>query len=216
MHTFHHRLICADLSVHCIDFDTTTFNETDLLWLPHHSRLQNAVLKRKAEHLAGRIAAHHALNDHAIDAIPAIGEQGQPVWPAGIFGSISHSNHCALAVVAPYPVGIDLETIMTAEHSQQLKKGIIDQQEEQILSDSELPFPLALTLAFSAKESLYKSLSQQISTIPGFDAAKVIDISLQHITLQLNHYFAPQFDGTCYVIRWQQRKDQVITLMVLR
>lgn len=215
MYILHQKLLYANLALHCIDFDPTTFSETDLLWLPYHSQLQNSVNKRKAEHLAGRIAAYYALNDYGIDAIPAIGEQRQPLWPAGIFGSISHSANRALAVAAPYPVGIDLETIMTVEHSQQLKKGIINQPEEQILCHSGLPFRLALTLAFSAKESLYKALSQQISTIPGFNAAHITNITAQHITLQLNHSFAPQFDGKRYVIWWWWHEDQVITLFSL-
>ena len=40
-----------------VDFDAATFQPDDLLLLPHHKRLENAVRQRKAEHLAGRIAA---------------------------------------------------------------------------------------------------------------------------------------------------------------
>ncbi|MGS6180459.1 enterobactin synthase subunit EntD, partial [Enterobacter sichuanensis] len=61
MHTTHRTLILANHTVHHITFDPTTFTEADLLWLPHLAELANAGRKRKAEHLAGRIAAAHAL-----------------------------------------------------------------------------------------------------------------------------------------------------------
>ena len=79
---------------------------------PHHAQLANAGRKRKADHLAGRIAAAHALPDHTV---PAIGPSGEPLWPQGISGSITHSGTQAIAVVTQYPalIGIDCETILS-------------------------------------------------------------------------------------------------------
>ncbi|MGC0103693.1 enterobactin synthase subunit EntD, partial [Enterobacter asburiae] len=61
MHTTHTTFILAGHPVHHVTFDPNTFTDADLLWLPHHAELSNAGRKRKAEHLAGRIAAAHAL-----------------------------------------------------------------------------------------------------------------------------------------------------------
>ncbi|EOV3151020.1 hypothetical protein ACOBY2_002032, partial [Cronobacter malonaticus] len=36
-----------------VDFASDTFTPADLLWLPHHAMLANAVARRQAEHLAG-------------------------------------------------------------------------------------------------------------------------------------------------------------------
>nr|WP_320204601.1 hypothetical protein [Cronobacter sakazakii] len=48
-----------------VDFSPDTFTPADLLWLPHHAMLANAVAQRQAEHLAGRIAAVAALKARA-------------------------------------------------------------------------------------------------------------------------------------------------------
>ena len=107
MHTTHTTFILAGHTVHHVTFAPTTFTDADLLWLPHHAELSNAGRKRKAEHLAGRIAAAHALPDHTV---PGIGPSGEPLWPEGVSGSITHSGTQAMAVAVRYPdalIGID-------------------------------------------------------------------------------------------------------------
>ena len=61
MHTTHTTLTFADHTLHIVEFDPDSFHEHDMLWLPHHTQLLSSGRKRKAEHLAGRIAAVHAL-----------------------------------------------------------------------------------------------------------------------------------------------------------
>ena len=86
MRTTHSTFRLAGTTVHQITFDPTTFTDADLLWLPHHNALAHAVPKRKAEHLAGRLAAAHALQEYGSTAIPAIGSSGEPLSP----GRVSH------------------------------------------------------------------------------------------------------------------------------
>ena len=69
MHTTHSTFSLAGHTLHRITFDPATFTDADLLWLPHHAQLADAGRKRKADHLAGRIAAAHALPDHTMPAI---------------------------------------------------------------------------------------------------------------------------------------------------
>ena len=90
-----------------------------------------------------------------------------------LFGSISHGASTALAVVSTHPVGLDIEAIFTQQTAVELADGIIDNHERPILHHSELPFPLALTLAFSAKESLYKAFSTRHPGYQGFTSAKL-------------------------------------------
>jgi 4'-phosphopantetheinyl transferase EntD len=71
MHTTHTTLTFADHTLHIVEFDPDTFQEHDLFWLPHHTQLQSCGRKRKAEHLAGRIAAVHALREYGIKTVPA-------------------------------------------------------------------------------------------------------------------------------------------------
>lgn len=60
---YHHTLSLAGYTIQQIDFDPATFQPEDLLWLPYHASLNGWGRKRQAEHLAGRIAAVHALRE---------------------------------------------------------------------------------------------------------------------------------------------------------
>ncbi|MCD9160434.1 enterobactin synthase subunit EntD, partial [Escherichia coli] len=129
MHTTHSTFSLAGHTLHRITFDPTTFTDADLLWLPHHAQLADAGRKRKSDHLAGRIAAAHALNERVI---PGIGPSGEPLWPQGISGSITHSGTQAMAVVVRDRlalIGIDCETILPENEAREIKDGVIDARE---------------------------------------------------------------------------------------
>ncbi|CZW82016.1 enterobactin synthase subunit EntD [Enterobacter hormaechei] len=212
MHTTHSTFSLAGHTLHRITFDPATFTDADLLWLPHHAQLADAGRKRKADHLAGRIAAAHALPDHTM---PAIGPSGEPLWPQGISGSITHSGTQAIAVVTQYPalIGIDCETILFENEAREIKDGIIDTQEEPVLSRQGYPFALALTLVFSAKESLFKALFPQVQAWMGFDCARVTRLDDKTLTLALTRQLAGFEEGTAFPLHWQQHGEQVITLL---
>ena len=212
MHTTHTTLTFADHTLHIVEFDPDTFQEHDLFWLPHHTQLQSCGRKRKAEHLAGRIAAVHALREYGIKTVPGIGGQRQPLWPQKLFGSISHSTSTALAVVSTHPVGLDIEAIFTPQTAVELADGIIDNHEHQILQHACLPFPLALTLVFSAKESLYKAFSNQASGLPGFTSAKITALTTQQLTLQIMPSFSANLGNQEVNVHWFQRDKNIVTL----
>ena len=213
MHPTHRTFILAGHTVHRITFDPTTFTDADLLWLPHHAQLGDAGRKRKAEHLAGRIAAAHALPDHPI---PGIGTSGEPLWPDGISGSITHSGTQAMAVVVRHPtalVGIDCEAILAERDAREIQDGIIDAQEAMGLTRSGYPFALALTLAFSAKESLFKALFPQVKTYMGFDCARITRLNEKTLTLALPRPQADFKENTLFTVHWLLDGNQVITLL---
>lgn len=213
MHTTHRTLILANHTVHHITFDPTTFTDADLLWLPHHAELANAGRKRKAEHLAGRIAAAHALPDHTV---PGIGPSGEPLWPEGISGSITHSGTQAMAVVVRHPdarVGIDCEAILPDSEAREIQDGIIDAQEAMCLTRSGYPFALALTLTFSAKESLFKALFPQVKTFMDFDCARITRLDERTLTLALTRPQADFKENTLFTLHWLLDGNQVITLL---
>ena len=212
MHTTHRTFILAGHTVHHVTFDPTTFTDADLLWLPHHAELANAGRKRKAEHLAGRIAAAHALPDHTV---PGIGPSGEPLWPEGVSGSITHSGTQAIAVVTQYPalIGIDCETILSENEAREIKDGIIDTQEEPVLSRLGYPFALALTLAFSAKESLFKALFPRVQSWMGFESTRVTHLDDKALTLALTLQRAGYAKATAFTVHWRQHGEQAITLL---
>lgn len=216
MHTTHSTFSLAGHTVHHVTFDPTTFTDADLLWLPHHAELSNAGRKRKAEHLAGRIAAAHALGAIHERAIPGIGPSGEPLWPKGVSGSITHSGTQAMAVVTchhPVIIGIDCETILSEKEAQEIKDGVIDVQEEIILSLSGYPFPLALTLAFSAKESLFKALFPRVQSWMGFESTRVTHLDDKALTLALTLQRAGYAKATAFTVHWRQHGEQAITLL---
>ncbi len=212
MHTAHSTFSLAGLTLHHITFDPATFTDADLLWLPHHAELSHAGRKRKADHLAGRIAAAYALNERTI---PGIGPSGEPLWPDGISGSITHSGTQAMAVVAPYPalIGIDSEAILAENEAREIKDGIIDAQEERVLSRSDYPFALALTLVFSAKESLFKALFPKVKSYMGFDSARITMLDKETLMLALTRPLTGFDEGTAFTLHWLHNGDGVITLL---
>ncbi|POP43439.1 enterobactin synthase subunit EntD [Superficieibacter electus] len=212
MHTTSTTFRLASHRLHRVDFLPDTFREHDLLWLPHHHQFTHAGRKRKAEHLAGRIAAMYALGEYGEKRVPGIGEQRQPLWPAGLYGSISHSETTALAVVSPRPVGVDLETLFTARLSDELADSIVDADEQALLRATSLPFPLALTVAFSAKESLFKARSTLALPLPGFHSARLMAFTTDTLALQLNPTFSPSLAGQCMTVHWTHIAQKIVTV----
>ena len=213
MQVNHSTFLLAGLTVHHVSFDPATFTDADLLWLPHHAELSHAGRKRKADHLAGRIAAAYALNERTI---PGIGPSGEPLWPDGMSGSITHSGTQAMAVVIRERqalIGIDCEAILPENEAREIKDGIIDAQEEPVLSHSGYPFPLALTLVFSAKESLFKALFPRMQAYMGFDSARVTKLDDKTLTLALTRQLAGFNKGAAFTLHWQLQGEQAITLL---
>ncbi|HBA7971470.1 TPA: enterobactin synthase subunit EntD [Escherichia coli] len=202
MKTTHTSLPFAGHTLHFVEFDPASFHEQDLLWLPHYAQLQHAGRKRKTEHLAGRIAAVYALREYGYKCVPAIGELRQPMWPAEVYGSISHCGTTALAVVSRQPIGIDIEEIFSAQTAAELTDNIITHTEHEIITGCDLPFPMALTLAFSAKESAFKA--SKLQTEQGFLNYQIINCNKQQIIIRR--------DGEKFAVHWQIKEKIVITL----
>lgn len=207
MHTTHTPLTFADHTLHIVEFDPTSFHEQDLLWLPHHAQLQSSGRKRKAEHLAGRIAAVHALREFGRKTVPGIGAQRQPVWPQNLFGSISHSASTALAVVSRQPVGIDIEAIFTPQTAIELASNIVTHTEKSELANSDLSIEQALTLAFSAKESAFKATQTSKQADAGFTQYQIVELQHDQMILRAHHQ--------TYCVLWRFSGNAVITLAIV-
>lgn len=116
--------------------------------------------QRLLEFTTGRACAHDALELLGVpsDGI-AVGPSREPLWPAGIVGSISHSGDLAVATVAPMAlfrsIGVDIEPATPLDPDLQ----------ERICRPAELArlrsgpeSALRAKIVFSAKESVYKCL----------------------------------------------------------
>jgi enterobactin synthetase component D len=128
--------------------------------------LRGAVPARQREFAAGRACAALALRRlGAPEGLPPVGvaDGGRPLWPDGIVGSISHAGGWAWAAVAradcAATLGIDLEPVLPDERARRLWPEIATPGEVSALRSAPgLTLPRAVTLVFSAKESLFKAL----------------------------------------------------------
>ena len=146
--------------------------------------IANAVTKRQAEYLAGRVMAQKALNSFWPKgiAMPQIlsRKDRSPVWPHGYCGSISHTKDKAVCIIAKQKdwqvLGIDIEDIISEKDTIEFKKQIHTVNEEQLLTKVGIKSNVATTLIFSAKESLYKGLSPIVGYFFDFEHAEIIAI----------------------------------------
>ena len=170
--------------------------------------LSSAVLKRRAEYLAGRISAQTLLVKEGIYKKVALCSDRSPKWPEGWNGSISHTDQCAIAVISPqfmgFTVGIDIENLIP-EIIQETADMFTTENEQKYLINSEIKYNIALLIAFSAKESLYKALYPIVKKYFGFECAIITDINHQYgtFTLQLttqltNEFLAGNYFSGCY------------------
>ena len=131
-----------------------------LLALEEQSLGPKAVERRRLYFSLGRAAARDALAERGIYGV-AIGRgpSGEPLWPAGIVGAISHAGDLAIAIVGEHShyagLGIDFE---------QLSRGLTARAARLICTPAEMDWadPEAgttrLMMLFSAKEAVFKAL----------------------------------------------------------
>jgi len=188
------------------------------------ARLQNAVPRRQMDYLAGRCCALQALR--AADVVGTtdipIGERGQPVWPAGMRGSISHCDGIAVAAVGRADqlayVGIDIEREISVEVSREIGGQLATAEEMQLGPPQGCTPEAWLTLLFSGKESLFKALYPSVGAYFDFlDAsATQLDLRAGMFTLRLQVTLSPQHtQGSTYAIRFHRQDGHVLTQCVL-
>ncbi|MEV8506242.1 4'-phosphopantetheinyl transferase superfamily protein [Actinoplanes sp. NPDC051475] len=137
-----------------------------------------AVAKRRAEFTTVRHCARSALASLGVPPGPLLrGDRGEPLWPAGIVGSMTHCTGYRAAAVAPAHevtgVGIDAE-----EHGP-LPAGVLDlvslpEEREHLTALSQArPGTWWERLLFSAKESVYKVWFPRTGEWLGFEEASL-------------------------------------------
>ena len=155
--------------------DDTLF---DLIELPDD--LRSSVPKRQRQFRAGRYCAMRALgtldSSLAVEAVPR-GPTGAPVWPAGVTGSITHTDDFVSAAVVrrqeALALGIDSERIMSEERAREVQRVVAWPSELACARDAGLSRLEALTLVFSSKESLYKCVHPRVGRVFGFHDVRI-------------------------------------------
>jgi 4'-phosphopantetheinyl transferase EntD len=155
----------------------TERGRVELLLPAEAACLGRSVPERQQEFAAGRLCARRALEELGIQDFPLIAQADrQPVWPAEIIGSITHTQGLCAAVAGRRShfagLGIDSEVVgrVTAELRQR-----ICVPEELAWIDSLAPAlqASASALVFAAKEAFYKCQSPMTGQWLGFHDLKV-------------------------------------------
>jgi 4'-phosphopantetheinyl transferase EntD len=117
---------------------------------------------RRAEFAAGRALAHAALGELGAPAGPVLpGRAGEPVWPAGVVGSLTHCRGYRACAVARdtdlAAIGIDAEPSRALPHRVLAAvAGAAERSRIAELTAASPGVPWDLLL-FCAKESVYKA-----------------------------------------------------------
>ncbi|MDX8443486.1 4'-phosphopantetheinyl transferase family protein [Mesorhizobium australafricanum] len=130
---------------------------------------------------AGRRVAHELLRRLGC-ADPAVlrGQLGNPVWPAGIIGSIAHDDDLAVAVVARSgavkSVGVDIEPALPLPR--ELEAIVATPQDRQ----GDLEPATGSRVMFAAKEAVYKASFPLDGRVLGFEDIAVDFVSGEAVT----------------------------------
>ena len=133
-----------------------------------------AIAKRRQQFASGRHFARMALHKLVEDSPPIPrDEQGRPVWPPGIIGSISHSETLAAAAVSVGKVrgiGIDVEDSQRFACCNPRLHGKLFTPAERSRT---LGNPLEGVVKFSGKEAAYKAINPLVGRYIGFREVEV-------------------------------------------
>jgi enterobactin synthetase component D len=182
--------------------------------------LANASPKRKSEYLAGRHCAAMALQMAGCEqaAPPAMGADRLPLWPPGWLGCITHGNGEAIAAVsgneASRLLGIDVERLIDPALVDGI--GALVALEEELALFSGCTLSQALTILFSAKESLYKALYPEVQRFMDFSAARVTWFAPGMVALRLAEDWHPAWpEGSMLTVRYALRGNRAYTALHL-
>jgi 4'-phosphopantetheinyl transferase EntD len=197
----------------------TTHDIPDAVLFPEEEdRIRGAVESRRLEFATGRHCARLALARLGLPAtaIPA-GPRGEPLWPDGVTGSVTHCRGYRAAAVARRAqvrsIGIDAEEHLPLPA--EIRDMVLLPEEREhtdrlSATDADVPWPM---VAFSAKEALYKSWFALTERWLGFhDAALRLDPA-GTFTADIR-IAATAIDGTALPVftgRWHADGNLIVT-----
>lgn len=153
-----------------------------------------AVARRQREFLWGRAFARSALGSLGHPPVPiGVGPGRQPLWPAGVVGSIAHGGEWAGAAVArardAWGIALDIEPLDPPLSA--AVEALVHSSDE--LSSFASPPEMALSsskVAFCAKECVFKSLYPRTGwSLDFLDATVEVDMAERRFRATLDHKF---------------------------
>lgn len=185
--------------------------------------ISRAVEKRRREFTTVRACAREAFARLGIEPSPILnGARGEPLWPEGVVGSITHCDGYRAVAIAPASalatIGID------AEPHEPLPDGVLDliagEQERAWLARLGRSHPQVCwdRLLFSAKESIYKAWFPLAHSWLGFEDAHVeLDIETATFRATLLVPIPDHVDPSLGVMsgRWLIRDGLVLSAIAI-
>jgi enterobactin synthetase component D len=136
---------------------------------------------RQKEFATGRWCARQLFNEMGRISAPLVcGKTGEPIWPHGVCGSISHT-HDACCVVTSFTkkhcsVGLDIENIQRSI-SASARRMIINEDEERWIAAHRDRSENLWCTVFSIKESIGKLLFPLVRRMVPFSAVSVVRLT---------------------------------------
>ena len=188
--------------------------------------LDKAIDKRKIDFITGRLCvaqALSALDPKRVWPPVTMGLDRLPLWPEGIVGSITHTEGFTSACVALATdfdsVGIDAEKIMPLAQAEKIRKAISFESEIKLMQSDGFELAAALSLIFSAKESLFKCLYPLVQINFGFLDAELssLDTGKEIFSIQLLRELSGKFGkGTTISGNFTMSESLVLTGVYLK
>ncbi len=151
--------------------------------------LQRSVRSRQLGWIGGRLCAEHALAalGHTSHGVPR-GDGGEPLWPAAVAGSITHTDAAAHALVVRRAdcagVGIDSEHVLDTAAQSDVASVCCSAAERAAWLDGSDAL-VRTTIVFAAKESFYKAAYPSVRRFIDFDEVDVVAWNVAGGTLVL-------------------------------
>ena len=183
-------------------------------------QLSEAAPKRKAEFAAGRFCALNAISKMTagIEKISS-GKSGEPIWPRGYTGSITHTAKQAAAIIFrcedAFSVGIDLEEFISLDIVEEIGTMVLTPKEKEVYQA--LPNSSQIVTAiFSAKEAIYKAVYPKLQRFVDFQEVECMHISDKFMQFRTLGRLCNELGGRSEIwVEHRQLRMGVLTLCVL-
>jgi 4'-phosphopantetheinyl transferase EntD len=168
------------------------------------TELTDAAATRRSDFLMGRLAAVEALRRLGAEGSVGRSPEGAPVWPEGIAGSLTHHSGVAAAIVGRRAggqgctgLGIDICPRLQGDRLRAVVRQCLTEAEREAWASEE-----AATLAFAAKESIYKAAYPRAQRFIGFDEAEIVDVGDAGRSTVEKHHPVDAFDRRTHAGTW--------------
>lgn len=222
----HNHFLGLNIFSYSCKFESQLYSDNlfSAFGVKYNHSLKSAVIKRRAEFLAGRYCAAKCLEFFDVsDFEIKIGMHRNPLWPTEFFGSISHCDSSAIAVCSPKKfcngIGIDVEKEICSNTIEKIQNLVLSKEEINLISQFSNKRALLFTLMFSVKESFFKAAYHLTKSYFDFDAVSVICINHDKKTIvikinkDLHHHLKKSTIVNCHFCI--DKRHNFITMVVL-